>query len=346
MTYIRVHLSAVANHSTMRTISGKPCHDLAPQKSSDPAYESKALRTPVTVGFRMTKSDERQFRVESRCELLPWLTALPLGLSRKQAKDLLRFRSVRVQNRAGVRHDTQLEPGDVVTIATTKRPDNLPPEQLGLKIIHLDDAIVVIDKAAGLLSMGSEREKQRTAHRILNDYLKTLVKSRQQQAFIVHRLDRETSGLLLFARSVAVQETLQRNWKLVTKKYLAVVEGAPANPQGTLTDRLVESKSLLVRRVSQGGDIAITHYRLIATRGGLSLLEITLETGRKHQIRVQLAGAGLPVVGDRKYGAHSDLARRLALHSCELKFSHPSSGASMEFRSALPGSLKRLIAQS
>jgi 23S rRNA pseudouridine1911/1915/1917 synthase len=292
------------------------------------------------------KPAERQFRVDSRCKLLPWLIALPLGLSRKQAKDLLRFRSVRVQNRDSVRHDTQLEAGDVVTIAVAKHPDHPSPDHLGLKIVHLDEAIVVIDKPAGLLSMGSDREKQRTAHRILNDYLKALVKSRQQQVFIVHRLDRETSGLLLFARSVAIQEALQRNWKLVTKRYLAVVEGAPANPHGTLTDRLVESKSLLVRRVSQGGDIAITHYRVRAVRDGLSLLEITLETGRKHQIRVQLAGARWPVVGDRKYGARTDPARRLALHSCELKFSHPSSGASMEFRSALPASLKRLMGQS
>jgi 23S rRNA pseudouridine1911/1915/1917 synthase len=289
---------------------------------------------------------ERQFRVESRCELLPWLVGSPLGLSRKEAKDLLRFRLVRVGNRSTVRHDTQLDPGDVVTIATAKRPDNTPPEQLGLKIVHLDDTIVVIDKPSGLLSMGSDREKQRTAHRILNDYLKVLVKSRQQQAFIVHRLDRETSGLLLFARNVAIQETLQRNWKMVTKRYLAVVEGTPPNPQGTLTDRLVEGKSLLVRRVTQGGDIAITHYRVIAARGGLSLLEITLETGRKHQIRVQLAGACLPVVGDRKYGARTDPARRLALHSCELLFRHPTSDASMEFRSAMPAILKRLIARN
>jgi 23S rRNA pseudouridine1911/1915/1917 synthase len=292
------------------------------------------------------KSDERQFRVESRCELLPWLLALPLGLSRKEAKDLLRFRSVQVGNHSTVRHDTQLEPGDLVTITTAKRPDNSSPDRLGFKIVHLDDAIVVIDKPSGLLSMGSDREKNQTAHRLLNDYLKALVKSRQQQAFIVHRLDRETSGLLLFARSAAIQEAVQRNWKLVTKKYLAVVEGAPGNPQGTLTNRLVASKSLLVRRVTQGGDIAITHYRVIATRGGLSLLEITLETGRKHQIRVQLAHAGFPVVGDRKYGTPTDAARRLALHSCELKFRHPISDVAMEFRSPLPAILKRLMARN
>ncbi len=292
------------------------------------------------------KSSERQFRVASASELLPWLISLPLGLSRKEAKDLLRFRSVQVQNRKTVRHDTRLQVGDVVTIALGHNPRDAAPEHLGLKIVHLDDAIVVIDKPAGLLSMGSDREKQRTAHRILNDYLKLLVKSRLQQAFIVHRLDRETSGLLLFARSAAIQEELQSNWKLVTKRYFAVVEGVPANPQATLTDRLVESKSMLVHRVSQGGEIAVTHYRVIAAHAGRSLLEITLETGRKHQIRVQLAGAGLPVVGDRKYNARTDPARRLALHSCELLFRHPVSGAPLEFRSALPANLKRLVPRS
>lgn len=293
------------------------------------------------------KPDDRQFRVTSRCELLPWLLGPPLGLSRKAAKDLLRYRSVHIQNRATVRHDTALEAGDVVTIAQRKPPTaDATLDQLGLKIVHLDDVLVVIDKPAGLLSMGSDREKEKTSHRILNDYLKALTKSRRQQAFIVHRLDRETSGLMLFARSPAIQATLQANWKRVTKKYLAVVEGVPSTPQGTLTDRLVEAKSMLVHRVDQGGEIAITHFRAIVTRDDLALLELTLDTGRKHQIRVQLAGFGCPVVGDRKYGARTDPARRLALHSCELRFTHPVSGEPMEFRSALPSRLRKLIAKN
>jgi 23S rRNA pseudouridine1911/1915/1917 synthase len=364
-------------------------------------------------------SEPHSFRVEARCQLLTWLINLPLGLSRKRAKDLLRFHAVHVKKKprvgdgiAGktdsaaanletgdaaaargrerpitglhdatgekrdawpargrdrpinvphdtvlVRHDTVLEPGDVVTIELRKhanefsagqggvvvgrRGSKLP--QLGLKIVHLDDAVVVIDKPAGLLSMGSEREKEKTAHRILNDHLKKETKSLEQQAFIVHRLDRETSGLMLFARNRSMQAALQQNWKAVTKRYLAVVEGVPSKPQGTLSDRLVESKSLLVHRVEQGGEIAITHYRLVEAGRERSLVELTLETGRKHQIRVQLVGLGNPVVGDRKYGARTDLARRLALHSCELRFRHPASGAPMEFRSALPPPLRQLL---
>ena len=314
---------------------------------------------------------------------MQWLIGAPLGLSRKRAKDLLRFRSVHVQIQAAARdgsqrscesktlqrgrHDTQLEPGDVVTIELHKYPVSIiasaggpgapgfssrpgiasegrraTAQRLGLKIVFLDDAIVVIDKPAGLLSMGSAREKEKTAHRILNDALKQ--RASEQQAFIVHRLDRETSGLMLFARSLSIQALLQQNWKTVIKRYLAVVEGVPSIRQGTLTDLLVESKkSLRVHRVEHGGEVAITHYRVVEECGARSLVELTLETGRKHQIRVQLAVLGHPVAGDNRYGTPSAAGRRLALHSCELKFRHPVTDAPMEFRSALPTRLRQLL---
>ena len=284
-----------------------------------------------------------RFRVSSRCELLPYLLSLPLGLSRKQAKDLLRLRAVTVDRMTAVRHDTELQPGDIVTIAAGKQIPAASLERQGLKIIYLDNDIAVIDKRAGLLSMGSESEKERTAHRILNEHLKAVTKSPQQQAFIVHRLDRDTSGLMMFARNRPVQAALQQNWKEITKKYLAVVEGAPASAQGTIRDNLVESKSFRMHRVERGGELAITHYRVLRTSQDKSLIELTLETGRKNQIRVQMAGMGHPIVGDRKYGATSDPARRLALHSCELKFRHPISGAAMDFRSAMPSRLMALI---
>jgi 23S rRNA pseudouridine1911/1915/1917 synthase len=291
-------------------------------------------------------NDKREFHVASRCELMQYLLGLPIGLSRKQAKDLLKFQGVAVRGKMRVRHDTLLVPGDIVEIAARRQlrqAGDRSLERVGLRIVHIDDAVVVVDKPAGLLSMGSEREKEKTAHRILNEHLKALAKSPQQQVFIVHRLDRETSGLMVFARSESAQATLQRNWKDVTKRYLAIVEGTPSHASGTLRDHLVESKSFKVHRVASGGELAITHYRVMKTFGEKSLLEVTLETGRKHQIRVQLAAIGHPIVGDRKYGATTDAARRLALHSCELKFPHPVSSAAMEFHSALPAPLKALI---
>jgi 23S rRNA pseudouridine1911/1915/1917 synthase len=285
----------------------------------------------------------REFHVVARCELMEFLLAPPLGLSRKQAKELLKFQSVSVRGQSRVRHDTMLEAGDVVEIASRGKIAPTALARAGLPIVHLDDAVVVIDKPAGLLSMGSEREKERTAHRILNEHLKALTKSARQQIFIVHRLDRETSGLMVFARSESVQATLQRNWKDVTKRYLAIVEGTPAEASGTLRDHLVESKSFKVHRVEKGGELAITHYRVMKTFGKIALLELTLETGRKHQIRVQLAAIGHPIVGDRKYDAATDPAHRLALHSCELKLRHPVTHEQIEFHSELPDRLCSLL---
>lgn len=297
-----------------------------------------------TSGGSLTTAD-RQFAVTAQSELLPYLIQLPLGLSRKEAKDLLRFRAVTVQGKAKVRHDTQLAPGDVVTIVARKPVQNAAIAHHGLAIVHLDDTVVVVDKPAGLLAMGSEREKERTVHRILNEHLKALTKSREQQAFIVHRLDRETSGLMMLARTESAQAALQREWRNVTKRYLAVVTGVPTDTQGTLQDRLAESDSFVVHRVEHGGELAITHYRVLRTQQDKSLLELTLETGRKHQIRVQLAARGHPLIGDLKYGAKGAPARRLALHACALKFRHPVSGATLEFHSALPSQLKALMEQ-
>ena len=147
---------------------------------------------------------------------------------------------------------------------------------------------------------------------------------------------------MLFARTELIQAALQQNWKSVSKKYLAMVEGTPSRAAGTLKDRLLEDKSLRVRRVENGGELAITHYRVLAQRGNRSILELQLETGRKNQIRVQLAALGHPIVGDSKYGASTGSARRLMLHSCELSFSHPVSGAPMKFVSIPPAPMRAL----
>ena len=229
-----------------------------------------------------------------------------------------------VKRLTAVKHDTQLEPGDVVTIASGKQVPAESIERHGLKIVYLDDDIVVVDKRAGLLSMGSETEKERTAHRILNDHLKALTKSPSQQAFIVHRLDRETSGLMMFARSRAIQAVLQDNWKTSPRNISPSSRACPRKPKDVARQPRREQVTQ-DDRVERGGELAITHYRVLRKGRDNSLVEFTLETGRKHQIR-QMAGLGYPIVGDRKYGATTDPARRLALHSCELKFRHPVRG--------------------
>ena len=207
------------------------------------------------------------------------------------------------------------------------------PFPRGLTLVHEDDAILVVVKPAGLLTIATERERERTAYRLLWDYLG----SKQARPFIVHRLDRETSGLLVFAKSESVKRTLQAQFeaRTVERVYRALVEGRPAREQGTLESRLAEDRMLRVRSAERGR-VAITHYRVLAARRENTLLELRLGTGRRHQIRVQLAESGWPIVGDVTHGGPRSGAGRLCLHATRLGFDHPVTGARVVFESAPP----------
>ena len=211
------------------------------------------------------------------------------------------------------------------------------PFPRGLGLVHEDAAMVVVDKQPGLLSMATERERERTAYRLLWDYLVAKHGAKQTRPFIVHRLDRETSGLLVFAKSESVKRTLQAQFeaRTVERVYRALVEGRPAREQGTLESRLAEDRMLRVRS-GERGRVAITHYRVLATRREHSLLELRLGTGRRHQIRVQLAESGWPIVGDVTHGGPRTGAGRLCLHATRLGFDHPVTGARVVFESAPP----------
>ena len=207
------------------------------------------------------------------------------------------------------------------------------PFPRGLTLVHEDDAILVVVKPAGLLTVATERERERTAYRLLWDYLG----SKQARPFIVHRLDRETSGLLVFAKSESVKRTLQAQFeaRTVERVYRALVEGRPAREQGTLESRLAEDRMLRVRSAERGR-VAITHYRVLAARRENTLLELRLGTGRRHQIRVQLAESGWPIVGDVTHGGPRSGAGRLCLHATRLGFDHPVTGARVVVESAPP----------
>jgi 23S rRNA pseudouridine1911/1915/1917 synthase len=205
----------------------------------------------------------------------------------------------------------------------------------------------VVDKPSGLLTVATDREKRDTLFVRLNGYLKVRAPSRQSRVWVVHRLDQETSGLVLFAKSEPVKRQLQENWPTVKKFYWAVVEGCPKTDEGTITNYLIENrKSLKVFASDQPtpeARIAISHFHLLKTDGTRSLVEVRLETGRKHQIRVHLAGMGCPVVGDVRYGAISNACGRLALHACQLDLSHPVTHEPLSFRSPLPPMLRKLF---
>jgi 23S rRNA pseudouridine1911/1915/1917 synthase len=214
-----------------------------------------------------------------------------------------------------------------------------------------DDALLVVDKPSGLLTVATEGEKTDTLFVRLNDYLRGRTSSRRERAWVVHRLDRETSGLMIFAKSDAVKDLLKANWQNVEKTYLAVVRGKPTIEQGTVANYLVEDDaSLKVFATDRAGPKArraISHYRVLESNGGRSIVEVKLVTGQKHQIRVHLAGLGCPVLGDRRYAEKSHQVGsergRLALHATRLRFAHPTTGEALAFESTLPNALRQLL---
>ena len=209
----------------------------------------------------------------------------------------------------------------------------------GLEILHEDRDILVVDKAPGLLTIGTERERERTAYYHLTDYVRKGNSKSRKHVFIVHRLDREVSGVLVFAKTPDAKEYLQTHWDEAEKIYLAVVHGHTAHKTSTITSYLTENKAHVVHATSNTrvGKLSRTEYTVRRETKDFSLLEVRLLTGRKHQIRVHLADYGLPIVGDKKYGRGDDRQyRRLALHAQSLSFNHPFSGKRVTFSTEVP----------
>ncbi|MBP6230959.1 MAG: RNA pseudouridine synthase [Paludibacteraceae bacterium] len=214
----------------------------------------------------------------------------------------------------------------------------------GLQILYEDKEILVVNKNAGLLTMGTDREKQRTAHFILNEYVKRGVVRSRNRVFIVHRLDRDTSGLLVFAKNEEAKHYLQDNWKDFSKQYIAVVHGVLEEKEGVITSYLMENKALRVYSVqdAEEGKLAKTGYKVIKESENFSFLEIHLFTGRKNQIRVHLSELGHPIVGDKIYGTVKGY-KSLALHSSSLTIKHPITHREMNFATEIPHYFKALL---
>jgi len=206
----------------------------------------------------------------------------------------------------------------------------------GMKILYEDRDIIVIDKSSGLLTVKANYEEDKTAHQLLTNYVRKGNARATTELFVVHRLDRETSGLLVFAKTHAIREKFASQWKDVEKKYLALVQGTMPQKSGLIESYLADDEDYVVHSVDdpEKGKLAQTQYAVIKESSRFSLVEVTLLTGKKNQIRVHLSDKGFPLVGDTKYG--SRMKGRLALHARSLKFKHPHTGEEMAFETKVP----------
>ena len=275
------------------------------------------------------------FEIEAPAGLLEFLFAAMPDKSRTTVRSYLTHRQVFVNHIVTTRFDAPLRPGDRVEVSAEKgRAEFRHPM---LRIVYEDGALIVIDKKYGLLSMATDKIVAKTAYHILSEHVKE--EDPRNRIFILHRLDRETSGLMVFAKSEAVQRAMQADWHAAVpqRKYYAVIEGRLAEPSGRIVSYLAENKVFKVYATTPDqGKEAVMSYREVRAKGEYSLLEIELETGRKNQIRAQLEAVGHPIAGDKKYGAHTNPLGRVALHAGTITFVHPVSGELLSFETPLP----------
>jgi 23S rRNA pseudouridine1911/1915/1917 synthase len=269
------------------------------------------------------------------------LARLLAGSSGRTRKQMLAGGRILVNGTITRNPNAALVAGDVVAVGPKTPRAVLPP---GLALVYEDDDVLTVDKPAGLLTIATERERTRTVYA----HLTTHARARQPPAriFVVHRLDREASGLLVFATSPGAKGALQAQFAAhtVERTYLAVVEGRPARPDGTIAGRLLDDGPGPVRQTIRPGQgrAAVTRWRVLRAGAHHSLLEVRLETGRRNQIRVHLAGIGHPLAGDAAYGGRTDPLGRLALHAHVLGFDHPRTGARLRFVSPAPAAFAKL----
>lgn len=291
---------------------------------------------------REQKNNTLTFKVKEETELLPFLMKAMNGISRNRAKALLVNRLVLVDNIITTHALARLVPGQTVLLDRSKQKMTFRSNDLG--VVYEDPYLLVIDKRAGLLSM-SNNTRQQTVQTVLNRYLEK--GGSRCTSHLVHRLDRDTSGLMVYAKDVKTQRSLVEGWQqLVTdRRYVALVSGELEKEQGMIRSWLTEDKHFVTHSspVDNGGKLAVTHYKVLRSAKGYSLVELELETGRKNQIRVHLSDMGHPIVGDFKYGSSDESLLRLGLHAYLLAFRHPVTGKYLRFETPVPDSFEKLM---
>ncbi|HBV87671.1 MAG TPA: RNA pseudouridine synthase [Desulfosporosinus sp.] len=297
--------------------------------------------------LKLKTGHEKQtcLEVKEPAELMKFLIAELPTKSRKDIKSLLAHHQISVDNEVISQFNHPLLKGQKVVVNWTKVVIEQQPQ--GLTIVWEDPHIAIIEKQAGLLSIATETEKELTAYSILSEHVKK--RDPRNKIFVLHRLDRETSGVMMFAKSEKVQQMLQKAWKeaVLERTYIVVVEGPVTKEEGTITSWLTESKAFIMysSRTPNDGQKAITHYRVLKKNKHYSLLEVKLETGRKNQIRVHMKDIGHSVIGDKKYGAIKQPIARLGLHARVLAFKHPITGEEVRYETAIPQEFLNLFKQ-
>ncbi len=283
------------------------------------------------------------YQVAEEAALLEFLIGAMPQRKRTAIKNLLSHNQIAVNGIPTTQFDMALKAGDEVKANLTREFRVFYNRRL--KLVYEDDDIIVVNKGYGLLSMGTGKIKEGTAYSILREYLKW--QDPRNKLFIVHRLDRDTSGLMVFAKSQEAKDKLQHNWNnmVIARKYLAVVEGRPESEEGEVRSYLAENSRFEVYSTDkpEEGQLAVTRYRTLRSRNGYSLMEVSLDTGRKNQIRVHMKDLGHPIAGDRRYGAKSSPIHRMALHAQTLRFIHPMTRKDMNFSTPVPASFARMV---
>lgn len=262
--------------------------------------------------------------------------------SRTTLRQMLQSGRVRVDGDVEKDARRMLDADDLLEVTSKAPGRELPP---GLAILHEDADVIVVLKSNGLLTVATEREREETAQAYLNTYVGA--KHREERIHVVHRLDRETSGVLVFARNFHARERLKEQFAehTVDRMYVAIIEGELDPPKGTIRSNLLERRDLRMVSVEAHPDSkhAITHYRTIETKRGYSMLEVVLETGRKNQIRAHLSEKGHPIVGDQFYDSQVNPLGRLGLHAKLLGFDHPVTRKRLSFTAPLPKQFRELF---
>lgn len=284
----------------------------------------------------------KEFKVHEDCELLEFLLSKYPKLSRNAVKSLLSNHQVSVDGAPVSQYNLQLTKEDTVIVSKTRITKKV---RGNLPIIFENDEFVVINKPSGLLSIASDREKGRTAYRMVNDYVQQ--KDKHNRIYVVHRLDEDTSGVLVFAKNPKTKDVLQKNWNDIVLKrgYYAIVEGQMEKIEDTFVDYLKENtlNLMYVTNDRKNGKKCVTHYKVMQSNKNYSLLDVDIDSGRKNQIRVQLGHRNHHVIGDDKYGEPANPIKRLGLHAYVLSFTHPITKKLYEFKAPMPKEFETLF---